>query len=399
LVHGAAAEQYGRESRRGPLTIVDRHYLRELAQNFVFTLVVITGVSLFASAGVVFYKDQSVSLPLFLQLVRCTLVQSLAFLLPLSLLIAVVFVYGRAAADHEITTLKASGIHPFRLLWPGVVVALLLSLLTFEVEHRFAPRAAWQLKALPQQEGTLKTLLEKRLEAGERSLDFGDRKARRKLLWDRIEALDGGGVLLERVMLETANAADPETGAPAETTHVRAPRATIRFDADQDRVVLRLEKPRVLSGALRDANQEVMHVVLDLSELTDRDRLKLQDLSELVALDARGSERSPLSGASLLRRFDRAEVSGRIHQRLARSATPLVFLLLGVPLAMVFRSGNRMIAFLLATLIGLFVYYPAERLADVLMSQQLVAPALACWSGNLLLSAIGAGLLLFVVKR
>ncbi len=360
---------------------------------------VITGVSLFASAGIVFYKNQSVSLPLFLQLIRCTLVQSLAFLLPLSLLIAVVFVYGRAAADHEVTTLKASGIHPFRLLWPGAVVALLLSLLTFEVEHRLAPRAAFQLKALPQQEGTFKTLLEKRLEAGERSLDFGDRKTRRKLLWERIDTVEGGGVLLERVLLETASAADPETGAPAETTHIRAPRATVRFDAEQERVVLRLDHPRVLSGRSLGANQEVLHVVLDLSELTDRDRLKLQDLSELVALDARAAERSPVSGASLLRRHERAEVSGRIHQRLARSATPLVFLLLGVPLALVFRSGNRMIAFLLATLIGLFVYYPAERLADVLMSQQLVAPALACWSGNLLLSAIGAVLLLFVVKR
>ena len=53
----------------------------------------------------------------------------------------------------------------------------------------------------------------------------------------------------------------------------------------------------------------------------------------------------------------------------------------------------------LSIVIGMFVYYPIERLSHVLMSEQLVGPVFACWSGNLLLGAIGLGLLLFVVKR
>lgn len=375
--------------------------------NLCFILGVITTVALLAIAGVVFYKHPEVDLLLYLSLVRYTLVQSLTFLLPLALLIAVVFVYGRAAADHEITTLKASGIHPYRMIWPGALLAIVLGAISFESENRWSPWALHQLRVLPQQEGTLKALLEKRIASGERSVDFGDKRSRRKLFWESIRVLEGGGVELARVLLETTEVPEQVVvpGAPPEpppapvTTHVRADRAVARFDAQNERVVLRLEKARGLSGVVKDANQEAMVVTIELDRDEERARLKLQALPELIALRARALETSPLSGQSLLRKFDLVEVEGRIHQRFARAATPLVFLLLGIPLALVFRSGNRLIAFLLASLIGLFVYYPTERLANVLMSRELVAPVVACWSGNLLLAAIGTGLLVFVVRR
>ncbi len=371
--------------------------------NLVFILGVITTVALLAIAGVVFYKHPEVDLLLYLSLVRYTMVQSLTFLLPLALLIAVVFVYGRAAADHEITTLKASGIHPYRLIWPGVLISVLLGAVIFESESRWSPWAMHQLGVLPAQEGTLKVLLEKRIAAGERCVDFGDKRSQRRLFWEHIRVLEGGGVELESVLLETTEQpegdASGETARAPVTTHVRADRAVARFDEEHGRLVLRLEKPRGLSGVVKEAQQDAMVVTVDLDFDTERGRLKMQSLPELLALHARSLETSPLSGESLLRRFDVVEVEGRIHQRFARAATPLVFLLLGVPLALVFRSGNRLIAFLLASMIGLFVFYPTERLATVLMSKQLVSPLLACWSGNLLLAAIGISLLTFVVRR
>jgi lipopolysaccharide export LptBFGC system permease protein LptF len=115
----------------------------------------------------------------------------------------------------------------------------------------------------------------------------------------------------------------------------------------------------------------------------------------------RGAETIELGGVQepLLRRVELDEVLGRIHQRLARAGTPIVFLLLGFPLALIFRSGNRMVSFLLASMIAMFVYYPTERLGNMLMTQRLAGPVIACWSGNLLLAAIGGGLLAFVVRR
>jgi hypothetical protein len=58
-----------------------------------------------------------------------------------------------------------------------------------------------------------------------------------------------------------------------------------------------------------------------------------------------------------------------------------------------------MVAFLIVTLIGLFVYYPTCLLSDTLLRQNLVGPIAACWSGNVLIASIGVLLLAFVVRR
>ncbi len=361
----------------------------------------ITTIALFAIAGNVFFRHREVDFVLFLTFIRYTLVQALSILLPLSLLIAVVFVYGRAAADHEITTLKASGVHPYRMIWPGALLALLLCAVTLEVENSWAPWAMHQMSVLPQQEGTIKALLEKRIAADERAVDFGDKEVQRKLFWESAEMVATGGIVLNHVLLESTVRRKEGDPRPPETTHLRADRAVVRFDERHDRVVLRLEEWRMLSGVVEGAKQEALVLTFDFERDDDRTRLKLQSLGELFTLAARGRETVALGGAplSLLRYYSVAEVEGRIHQRLARAATPLLFLLLGVPLALVFRSGNRLIAFLLASLIAMFVYYPSERLGNVLMTEQLVGPVLACWSGSLLLVAIGGGLLAFVVRR
>ena len=62
-------------------------------------------------------------------------------------------------------------------------------------------------------------------------------------------------------------------------------------------------------------------------------------------------------------------------------------------------EGNRMVAFLLAIFVGLFVFYPSQLMAAVLTSQGILPPVLAAWSGSLLLAFLGVGLLIFAVRR
>jgi len=382
------------------LTVLDRQFLKELTLNLVFTFAVITTIAVFAIATVAFYQLPDLGLSTYVELVRYGLVQALPFLLPLSLLIAVVFVYGRAAADHEITTLKASGIHPYRVVLPGVLIALLLVGVGLEVENYWAPWALYQQRRIPEQQEGLKTLLERRMARGETMVQFGDRSEGRSISWKEFEITDAG-VELKNVLLEQQEEPRPGDARPREPVKVHAERAVVSFDERQRRIVLRLVRPQVLAGPAREARQDELVLSYPLDSESSRTRLKFQTGPELLALAARAEESVELGGEqqSLLRRFERDEVVGRIHERLSRAATPIVFLLLGVPLALVFRSGNRLVAFLLASLIAMFVYYPTERLANVLMSQRLAGPVVACWSDDFLLAAIGAGLLLFVVKR
>jgi len=94
-----------------------------------------------------------------------------------------------------------------------------------------------------------------------------------------------------------------------------------------------------------------------------------------------------------------SEIVSELHSRFALATCSLFFVLIGAPLAMVFRSNSRIVAFLLAFLVVLFVFYPTHLVARVLTDQQVVHPILAAWSGNIILAALGGGMLLFVVRK
>ena len=116
--------------------IIDRSILRELVSPFsmgvgVFTFFLIIDriyhlTELVITKGVPFF--------LVLALLGFTLPAFLALTLPMALLVAVLIVGGRMAADMEVTAFKASGVSPLRLLRPflaaGLVVALISGVLT-----------------------------------------------------------------------------------------------------------------------------------------------------------------------------------------------------------------------------------------------------------------------------
>jgi len=386
------------------LAVLDRKFFAELLLNALFTFVVITTVALIAIASIAFFRAPLFDFFLYLSLVRFMLIQALSYLLPLSMLIAVVTVYGRAAADHEVTTLKASGIHPFRILVPGILLALLLGSICLEVESRWGPWALYELRALPASQEALRPLLEKAISEKRRMVSFDNRDGEFTLMWSDSQLLREGGVVLHGVLIEL----DPRKPAKVaaakseiERTSLSAERAEVRFDERRREVRLLLHGAKVISGPMRDFEVEQPELVVSVPPPLDRSRLKFQTSEELFALLFRGRSTIEVAGVAqpLMRAFTLEDVEGRIQERFARAASPLAFLLLGFPLAIVFKSGNRMIAFLLATLIGLFVYYPTDKLADTMLEQHLVGPITACWGGDALIASIGLLLLVFVVRR
>ncbi len=65
-----------------------------------------------------------------LELVPYTIPTALSFAIPGTILFAACIVYGRMSAANEIVAIKAIGISPAVVIWPGLFVAILLSLFT-----------------------------------------------------------------------------------------------------------------------------------------------------------------------------------------------------------------------------------------------------------------------------
>ncbi|MGF1452379.1 MAG: LptF/LptG family permease [Opitutales bacterium] len=70
----------------------------------------------------------------------------LPYALPLGLLFAILLVYGRMSAQHEITALRASGFSLWQLAAPAYLVALAGTVVAFVVLTLYAPRAITQFR-------------------------------------------------------------------------------------------------------------------------------------------------------------------------------------------------------------------------------------------------------------
>ena len=93
------------------------------------------------------------------------------------------------------------------------------------------------------------------------------------------------------------------------------------------------------------------------------------------------------------------KVASELHSRIAHSLGPLVLVLLSLPVAVLFRQQNRMVAFLIAVLLALFVYYPVTIVGETLADDGKLTPALCIWPGSVLLALLGFALILKVMKR
>jgi lipopolysaccharide export system permease protein len=106
-----------------------RHVLSELTKVFAFALGVLTVIVMLVFVGQKLIKE---GLPV-LQvgwLFPYLLPFALCIAIPVTLLLATVTVYSRMAGFNEIVALKALGISPLAVVWPTLVMAFLLSLVT-----------------------------------------------------------------------------------------------------------------------------------------------------------------------------------------------------------------------------------------------------------------------------
>lgn len=78
-----------------------------------------------------------------------------------------------------------------------------------------------------------------------------------------------------------------------------------------------------------------------------------------------------------------------MHKRLAQAFSCMTFIIIGIPLGIMLRSGHLMIAFGASFMIILFVYYPLVVTGIVLAEDTLIPVIPALWGANIILSIGG----------
>ncbi|MEP9412013.1 MAG: LptF/LptG family permease [Candidatus Brocadia sp.] len=84
-----------------------------------------------------------------------------------------------------------------------------------------------------------------------------------------------------------------------------------------------------------------------------------------------------------------------IHKRLSQALSCIPFVIIGIPLGIMLRSGNLMIGFGASFMVVLFLYYPLVVTGMVLAKDTFVPVIPALWSANIILFAGG----MFIFRR
>jgi lipopolysaccharide export system permease protein len=338
------------------------YILRQLLISFAFAL---AGIGLLVVPSVAIqaiHKLGGVSLLAILDYLPLVLVELVPYVLPMAFLLGVVATFGRLTADKELIASAMAGIHPARLLIPGLLIAVPLVGVT-----------SWMLASVsPEWKYVQRDFMRKAKAEAFRSLSAARTEMDCGGFYLKAESAEGN--LKKDVILSI-------TREDGEEMTVVADEVLLAFDDEWFSATM--TRAQVISGG-RELESENPSFQVPLASLFPPDPKNRRRAKYLPSVELREEVASGNLEPKLERSF-RYE----IHRRHALSLTYVLFLLLGVSTGILIRSGTQLGAFTSAMGYAFLYYVLAFRLGKVLSSWDILSPLIAAWSTNLLFLAVG----------
>lgn len=363
------------------MKILRRYILKELAGPFffsfaIFTFAMLTGnliklADLVINKGVDFFS--------ICKLFFYMLPWLFTFTVPMSVLTATLLTFGRLSADNEITAMKASGISLYRLVFPLVIVGLIVSLISYELNDWILPRLRFESRKLVAQIGVKNPTAY--LEAGTFIKAFKN----------YIVFIYG----IEKNKLTNIRIYQPQEGRPTRT--IIASRGEISYIPEKDAIRLKL-----MNGTSDEPNPKDPNNFYKLNFKTYYMTLDLRAGRELKI----EKKKSDMSIAELKKEMKKLTAEGispapliiEIHKKISYSFSSLVFVLIGVPLALMARRGEKTIGFGLSLLV-IVAYYILLLGGEALAIKGVLFPSLGIWLPNIIFGAIGPALIFWMAEQ
>jgi lipopolysaccharide export system permease protein len=388
--------------------IIQRYVMWEVVRAFMMALLTMTIIfvlfMVMAEAANLGLSPREIA-----TLVPFVIPSTLPFTVPVSMLFAVTVAYGRIASDKEIIAIKTAGLGVGTVLWPAYLMGIILSIALCALSYQAIPLATHGAKMAIYQnfEEMFYKVLKKDREFTNPSWPF--------LI--RVSDVDLENKMMYNALFKQRKKGDPNPNAFAAV--IQSKKATIRFDAPNNLVRVKLIDAEVSSGSAKD----------DIALLRDRDfefdlpgnRLSAYDakIQELTTPELVKKRRENLRKIQDERTRQAIEASfgfasGRIDKinwdkvdgalvdydtwvrkaneyetekqfRIAQSVGGFFFVFLGAPVGILFARRDFLSAFISCFMPIILVYYPLMLLGVNLGKEGVLDPLWSLWSGNVLL--------------
>lgn len=360
----------------------------------VATLIMTLGVG--ANEGL----KRGVPFAVTLQILPFVVPETLRMTVPAALLFSVCTVFGRMAADRELTAAKSLGIHPMRLLMPVFLLGFALSMGTFIV---YELCASW---ARPSLKRTLLTAV--------------DEIAYQKLRSERVLSMKGAVIAVQSV--EGRSLISPRleiTRRGQEPVSVEADVATLSEVGESGMLRFECRQLAFEQDTMEGQLAGTVHYDLPFAEPDHRERhryapaelqanwlasqisfeeQKIASLREVQRLLATQSSEATVPVASRVER-ELSEHQLRLHRlraeyprRLSNGFAVLAFAMVGIPIAVWRESQDNVSIFFLCMAPIALLYYPLLVFGESI-AKSGVFPEYAVWLAPGVLAAVGFVLL------
>lgn len=407
------------------MKVLTRYLLKSHIGPLVFAFVALTGVILINTLARSLADLAGKGLPahIFFEFFLLSLPANIALTLPMSVLVAVLFAFSQMAAENEITALRASGVDLRRMVLPLLAAAALIAAGMVWFNNEVLPAANYRWRILMTDVGQTSPLLALRPQIIN-SISTGDGSQH---YYIQATDIDEAGSRLFDVAIY-------DVSSPLRTRTIYADSGRMHLSPNGQDFMLTLYDGTVreLKGNEPESfqrmsfEQQVLSMpgvrqTLERSQesgrRTDRDmpasmmRDTIEALKgQLVDLEEKRDYRPPPSAgvdeqvevAGRMLPFGEARIEGvkreirryqvEIQKKYSIASATLVFVLIGVPLALRFPRGG--IGMVIAASLTIFsIYYVGLIGGEALADSGYLPPWMAMWLTNALFGSLGvAGL-------
>ncbi|MFH0963112.1 MAG: LptF/LptG family permease [Planctomycetota bacterium] len=361
------------------IRILQRYIALELIRIFILAAGTLTAI-FFLVESVVFWQRFGLSVAQLVVTMPFIIPTVLNYSLPMATLVTCTFAYGRLSADNEILAVQAAGVHLFPIAAPAFVLGLALCPLTLLLCFDFIPRNTQEafVRARQNVDAIVKLL-----------------KIEKKVILENQD----GSIFIIKVGKAVSNrfldvdmiqdfTSSTDRSRPALSLHARE--GFISPSRSPNRFIFDLYD---VSAYVKDPAGDVVNVA-NSSKYTEevsvegyRRKLRPDWMTQEQLWAALPSAARPLG------------IWTEIHGRWALSFTCLAFSMLGVPLGVFSRKGNFLGAFATACVPVFLLYYPMVLVGKSMAESGALPVALAMWSPDVFLAALGVVLLWILFRR
>jgi lipopolysaccharide export system permease protein len=411
-----AAADLDRDRRRdettAPMRILTSYVLAEVLKVFAVALTALTLMMILV--GVVKEaRDQGLEPRQVLQIIPYILPDALRYTVPGTILFAVCSVYGRMSGSNEIVALKSLGISPTTILWPVMVLAVLLSLVTVYLNDL---AVSWG-------RSNVRRIVVESVEEIAYSMLRAQRTFSAPKFSIIVKRVDDRKLIQPTISFQ-ANGDDPAITLTAEEAELRADTKQMVLTilcrngnldiTGQGRLRFQdvLEREVPLDSASPAGEDTILPAWLSMSVIPEHvrlQRIKLRDYGEhraaKTALELLTGDYAALNGAITRTEHEHVKFQENHLSRLltepqrrwSNGFSCLCFVLIGAPMAIWRRNADFLTSFFACFFPILVIYYPLLALGvDQAKAGKL--PPCSVWLGNVILVAMGAWLLRKIIR-